>query len=87
MDPADGKFHKTVQLFLRCRGDSPDIFMAKIQEVLRTKPLTPVEAPSPSTLPAVPIAPKPEPENSVQKKQFVDNSLLQQLLDMVIAAF
>ena len=68
-----------MQLSLRCRGDAPDTFQAKLQDALRTRP-------PPASTPQVPLAPPaaPKPELEKATTQLVDDMLLQQLVDMVI---
>lgn len=84
MYSADGKFHKTIQFSLRCRGDAPDAMMAKIQEVLRTKPpdaSSGAAAVAPTA--AVTAQPPNPPRPAQQQQQLVDENLLRQLADMV----
>ncbi len=79
---ADGQFHQTIQVLLRCRGEAPDNLLAKLDEVRQQlaaqrqrqqrQVQAVVAAPPPPPVPAPPPAPV-----------VIDEALLQQLIDMV----
>ncbi|KAF5829645.1 EAP30/Vps36 family-domain-containing protein [Dunaliella salina] len=95
---ASGAPTRTIQLALRCRGDSPDTLAAKLEDLLRTaapaapQPLT--QAPSrPASLPPHAAPPpasihqtQPPPSLPAQPPPppppHVDQSMLMQLMDM-----
>ncbi|GAX84726.1 hypothetical protein CEUSTIGMA_g12148.t1 [Chlamydomonas eustigma] len=87
---ADGQFHTTLQLVIRCRGESPDTFMAKMKDMLRnrTEPSSTTTATQPQAASTTLTSASSQATtvssqgDTIVLPRPVDESLLCQLVDM-----